>query len=478
LLSTVPAAVTIEFWFNPTETIDDTLAETVNLVTKFNLSSYDENTEEWNIHGFNIGIFASDGRMYLYVPTGNVYGMVATTTDSWVANTWYHVVAVIDPTRGLELWINGVKEGFDVTKTTLPSNGNNYDFYVGCYWWDGSYAFTGKIDELRVSSIARTTGEIAAAYNSGSGLALTTDSDTLALYHFNETSGTVADNDVATQENLPTFVSGKVGQAFSFNGTDSYVDCGSNDSLSCAVPRTITPNAFGFACWVKRNALGTEQVVISKWNTTGDKRQYRVSFTAANQLKLELGITGGADSADTVSVETIEDTSWHFIAVSWRYDRNAGKARILIDGEEATYVTQDALITSFAYLSNGENVYIGKDAQGNFFSGLLDEVILWANNPSNADLLDLYDHAEGKKDGDRFIVADPEKYWDTDTQAWVEQAVPGDSDFVTKEENIVEWRDGAWVFVTPRTAFVTWQTQWMRMIWCYPDEYYEVYGDT
>ena len=84
------------------------------------------------------------------------------------ANTWYHVVCVIDlPNTQVTFYVNGTKLGNSVT---LGAN-NIYNKagvtnYMG--WRDevatGYPDFSGKIDEVRVSNIARSAGWIATEY--------------------------------------------------------------------------------------------------------------------------------------------------------------------------------------------------------------------------------------------------------------------------------------------------------------------------
>ena len=88
-------------------------------------------------------------------------------TDSFTANTWYHIVATYDSVNNItKLYINGVLKG------TAYYDGGNADFqtfmgfgvgYSPVFgWWDG------VLDETRISSSARSAGWISTEYNNES----------------------------------------------------------------------------------------------------------------------------------------------------------------------------------------------------------------------------------------------------------------------------------------------------------------------
>ena len=94
---------------------------------------------------------------------------------------WYHLAAVKEGTQR-RLYINGVSESLSGSALNTSSNSNPLRFgsdYGGRY-------FNGKIDEIRLWSIARTQDEIVSSMN----VSLNGDEPGLvAYYNFNEGSG-------------------------------------------------------------------------------------------------------------------------------------------------------------------------------------------------------------------------------------------------------------------------------------------------
>ncbi|MFZ9982903.1 MAG: LamG-like jellyroll fold domain-containing protein, partial [Cyclobacteriaceae bacterium] len=96
---------------------------------------------------------------------------------------WYHVAMQYDGAV-FKLFINGVLKE-EITKP-VGIIGDNGDVVINRHTWDSgsSSRLTGKIDEVRISNMARYGGNFTPPVN-----AFGTDVNTLALYHFNEGSG-------------------------------------------------------------------------------------------------------------------------------------------------------------------------------------------------------------------------------------------------------------------------------------------------
>jgi hypothetical protein len=95
---------------------------------------------------------------YLYDGAGR------TVTGSTVASagSWYHVVATVQNSGMMRLYVNGVEEGTPVSIGTLWTGGDRY--YVGSNSGGGAGYFDGKIDDVRLYDKALTGAEIKALY--------------------------------------------------------------------------------------------------------------------------------------------------------------------------------------------------------------------------------------------------------------------------------------------------------------------------
>ena len=84
--------------------------------------------------------------------------------------------------------------------------------------------FNGKIDEVRISNIARSNTSILNYYQSNS--AFTADINTLGLFNMDNISGTSLSNVVggtASVYGAPALTNGKFGQCVQFDGNDDYI---------------------------------------------------------------------------------------------------------------------------------------------------------------------------------------------------------------------------------------------------------------
>jgi hypothetical protein len=136
----------------------------------------------------------------------------------FLTNTWYHVVGSFDGTNngvGSPIYVNGVRQTTTESGTSLSGNSITYstgatlrigarspesdpNYPGGDYnWWNGT------IDEVRVYNRALTGAEVLAHYNSGFGQYGFPESGLAAGWHFDEGSGTVA-NDYSGNNNQGT----------------------------------------------------------------------------------------------------------------------------------------------------------------------------------------------------------------------------------------------------------------------------------
>jgi hypothetical protein len=111
-----------------------------------------------------------------------------TSTTSVNDSAWHHLVAFRDRDvdNKLYLYLDGSSDATGVADTTVDlSNANDLLFGGG----GGSGGFTGKIGETRILSTYQTAAQVTASYNSGNGVFHDTDSNTAALWHVNEGTG-------------------------------------------------------------------------------------------------------------------------------------------------------------------------------------------------------------------------------------------------------------------------------------------------
>ena len=134
---------------------------------------------------------------------------------------WHHLAFTKAADRTGNLYIDGQL----VFSGPFDNNSYNYSkLYIGTSFNTtfGGF-FKGWIDELKVSDTVRTSSEILASYNAGS--ASVADGHTIALFHFDETTGTSIANSVSGTGTLTggaSFSTGKFGNALYLDGLSGY----------------------------------------------------------------------------------------------------------------------------------------------------------------------------------------------------------------------------------------------------------------
>ncbi|HRI04239.1 MAG TPA: carboxypeptidase regulatory-like domain-containing protein [Pyrinomonadaceae bacterium] len=234
-------------------------------------------------------------------------------------NTWYHGAVTYDGTT-VRLYMNGQLENSEAK--SLNTFGGS-DFTIGRY---GSHSnitgeWNGLIDEPMLFDRELSQAEIQAIVNAGSlGVCRSCTATLSGLSAWYKAENNALDdlgNYNGTLVNGATFATGKVGNAFKFDGIDDLVNAGNIDLAS---------RSFSWDAWVKRSSSGTPDVIIGQG-------------TANIGQGLHIGWRGGSNEFtfdffnSTLNVADVPDGNWHHWAGS--YDVTTGEKRIYKDGQLA-----------------------------------------------------------------------------------------------------------------------------------------------
>ncbi len=143
--SVATGSLTFSLWFRPTTTFSS--AKTVSQIL-VNLG------ESPSGNDVSLVLDEGGGQAYLSVlDSGNNVVTAPSNQTSWTAGTWYYLSGTFSTQDGLKLYVNGVLNGTDsgTTRGTPAST----KMSIGRYF-DGSTAFDGIIDEVRISNTARS----------------------------------------------------------------------------------------------------------------------------------------------------------------------------------------------------------------------------------------------------------------------------------------------------------------------------------
>lgn len=161
--------------------------------------------------------------------------------------------------------------------------------------------------------------------------------------------------------------------------------------------RDTTPN-FTVSGWFKA-ASTARQIIFGKYkNTTGLDRCIEIGFWTANDFWVTGTYDGSNAAINLLTTATYTDGNWHhfvFIYDSSKTDAD-DIAKLFIDGSRVTAFAGKTISTTNKYFynqateSSRSNVYIGRDNEGYYFNGNIDEVSFWNTSLSDADAATLY----------------------------------------------------------------------------------------
>ena len=171
-----------------------------------------------------------------------------------------------------------------------------------------------------------STGQLNRVIDTGSGSSpnLTTnyqelpaDINTVGLWHLNEASGNALDSSGNSNTGTPTgttVVSGKLGNARSFNGSGEYINLASTPIAGTG--------SFSIFAWIKTSTTGTRKQIISFGSDTTNQGEW-FFINTNNQVASDLSNTGGPTSTATVT-----DGNWHYVGVV----NSSNTFQIYVDG--------------------------------------------------------------------------------------------------------------------------------------------------
>jgi len=176
-------------------------------------------------------------------------------------------------------------------------------------------------------------------------------SDLVSWWPGDDNANDIQDGNGGTLVNGTTFAAGQVGQAFSFDGVNDYVDVGNDVSLD--LTEEITADV-----WIKfmgsvnsQRILGT--YAVNDWN-----------LETSPTSKFCFNSFGFVENRFCGSTTLVVDRLYHLATT---YNKVKGEVKVYVDG-----ILDGSFSTTVTYISSPTNFRISDDAAG--VSGLIDEV--------------------------------------------------------------------------------------------------------
>ncbi|MBI4463410.1 MAG: LamG domain-containing protein, partial [Acidobacteria bacterium] len=186
-----------------------------------------------------------------------------------------------------------------------------------------------------------------------------------------------------------TFATGKVGQAFSFDGND-YVQVLDSASLE---PAKVTLDA-----WVKRSGSpGTYRYIVTKGGYDCSNASYALYTGGGGGLQFYISPAPGSFRLSPAALTSqVWDGNWHHVAGT--YDGTS--VRLYLDGAEIGSGT--ATTVSIGYSFPNDDFYMGRFGissclSGLYFSGQIDEVEVFNRALSASEISAIYNAGSAGK---------------------------------------------------------------------------------
>jgi hypothetical protein len=166
-----------------------------------------------------------------------------------------------------------------------------------------------------------------------------------------------------TLQNGATFGAGEVGQAFSLDGINDFVQIPDKPNLN---PNT---NNFSVAFWMRTTSTGISRALVNKRPVCSNANFWDIRITALGRLQVELDQTGTYYQIFTTAT-SVDDGYWHYVVLV----RNGASSTLYIDGQiRGSATSGPANISSTAPILLGNDVCVNADGTKPY-AGFLDEI--------------------------------------------------------------------------------------------------------
>jgi len=206
------------------------------------------------------------------------------------------------------------------------------------------------------------------------------------------------DNNDGTLMNGAGFAPGKVGQAFSFDGLDDYVEVANEEVFDFGA------GPFSITAWIKTSGgRSFNEHFISKGEHWGGGDDYILWVSSIDgHIQFQYGYANPYD--DLIGSTATDDANWHFVTVT-QSGACSGCAKLYVDG-----VLEDTNVGRT--LVNGDRTFIigsafGSDGNQFSFKGLVDEVSVYNRALAASEVQAIYNAGSAGKCRDSVPLTGP-----------------------------------------------------------------------
>ena len=324
---------------------------------------------------------AQDGidRWYFRIKDGYArfaYGTLLDNTNLTpiTGDQWNHVVFTYDGVDDFTTYINGVNK-FTVNNSTIQGV-PNFNIFIGALGVNtatGISHFKGKIDQVNIFDYALPatgTNSVATLYGGGTAITNSMSLSPKPIYYaqLGDQSANNGANYLVPNNSLSDYV-------FNFDGSNDYIDCGNDSSLSISGDLTIST-------WVYIDGHKQLNGIISKISSTDTN--YEILVRSTENITFYTKTSGTL--VFTSSTTTIPVNTWTHVAVTVQSGVTDG-TKFYFNG------VQDATTGTHTIVGNTANLNIGRRTTGSYYiNGKLSNVALWNTNLTSTQVETIYNN--------------------------------------------------------------------------------------
>jgi len=310
------------------------------------------------------------------------------------------------------LYVNGQVEGtLNPGPQTVSYSGEALTIGEHNIFPTARRGFDGLIDEVTFYNRALSASEIQGIYNASSAgkctnipppVCVNPPSGLISWWPGENNANDVHSNNHGTPQNGATFSIGKVGQAFSFDGVDDYVEVPDSPSL------TPPSSSLTLEAWVKPDAVNGNYVIISKYNSNNPSVNGVSWYLGLDTIIRPGHLRFAIYQNPAVSIARTIDTNnpvllagvWQHVAAT--FDLATQEMKIYVNGVEVpnTLEPGSATLTSIADSHTPVRIGVAVHVAGNFanfWDGLIDEAGIYNRALSASEIQSIYNAGSAGK---------------------------------------------------------------------------------
>jgi len=308
-----------------------------------------------------------NGKLTFWLAGASGYNILSTTED-YTDETWHQVVAVYDGSNQY-IYVDGLlKNSIAFSYTIFNSADWALGGYNGC-----NGGFNGKVDEVKIYNRPLSDSEILDEYNN-------TCNDLVLFLPFNGNT----DDESGSGNNGTVNGASLTQDRFGINNK-AYLFDGINDYISIADNPNLFSDELTISWWYKLTEVPGSASVVIGWVEGGHRYQ---QFFSGGQLSYLNGYNVAQPGMYFNPIYGLNDLNvWKNVVVT--YQKTGGSTSttsVYVDGE---LKQTDNHTLAMDYVS-GPDFVIGKNHNGNFFKGALDDFRIFNRILTANEVMNLY----------------------------------------------------------------------------------------